>query len=40
MLSYKLIKKYPSSMDVGAVVKRVTGGYMSDSLIFFHKEYK
>ena len=25
-------------MDIGTVVKRVTGGYMSDSLIFFHKE--
>ena len=39
MLSYKLIKKYPLSMDVGTVVKEVTGGYMSDNLIFFHKEY-
>lgn len=26
-------------MDVGTVVKEVDGGYMSDNLIFFHKEY-
>ena len=39
MSKYKLIKEYPGSIGVGTVVKEVTGGYMSDHLIFFHKEY-
>lgn len=39
MSKYKLIKEYPASMSVGTIVKKVSGGYMSDNLIFFFREY-